>query len=522
MSTENEQQDLEQVEEASAPVKQEAQEASDGYSDSTEQSGDVAVHGSVDDQLKVTLTKQVFKPVPEKFKGGKYSPVPLMAFQYAKLEQRWKSWRPIQEDDANEETVKWFETYYPAQQGVMEKDLYSKMFADQAGWQQRPTHGDAALVPRIHDGSLSKITGDVELTGSKFVNALRRVRSNGATIQIPLVHSGFCIYIKPSRLIRRVALDALRQMTRVTLGRETNGLIFSARGALEQRDIFEFAMEHVIGANVEGYDLQKIRQFIKTPDLSIIAYACALAHHPDGYPHSIPCYNNPQQCRHVEEILLDLAACWWANLDKLTPWQREHITRRNNVKWNDIERYQGEGIFAGGTEYKIGDSTTFVTRIPTVDEYFDEAANWVDYIKGNIDKVLNNDTDENLRNIHLSQGLEATRMREYSPWVKKYSVIVSDDTTISAATPEDVALALEEDSPDSKIADGLEQKIKEFIEKITCAAVGYPQFKCPVCQSGMNVTDADFSKMKFESIVPMDPFKSFFRLMGQDDTSTPS
>lgn len=471
---------------------------------------------------KIELTRPIFKVLTEERKKKNNESAPLMAFQSSKLEAQWKKWLPIDDDDNNDQTREWAEVAIPATQGVVEKDLYTKMFDDEyAQWSQRPAVDGSKVMPRIFDGGLGKLQGSNDLSGSKFVNAIRRVRSSGASIQIPLIHSGFWIYIKPSRLIRRVALDAQRQMTRVSLGRDTSGLIFSARGALEQKDIFEFAIEHTIGANIEGFDVDLMRKHIKVPDLAIIAYACALAHHPDGYPHSIPCHHSPQTCRHVEEVLLDLSACYWANLDKLTPFQRRLISRRTDVKWSEIEQYQAEGIFASGEELKINESTTFVTRIPTADEYFEEATNWADYIKENINRVLDTDVPDNMRNMQLAQGLESTRMREYGPWISKYNVSYGD-AVISTSTHDDVIHALEEDSSDTDIADGLEEKIKGYIEKITTAAIGYPQFQCPACQQGLSVTDSEFSKMKFESIVPLDPFKHFFVLMGQNATSSRS
>lgn len=473
-------------------------------------------------ELPVKLVRQAFKPLTEAVKKRDLTPVPIMAFQYSKLEQQWKSWRPIESDDDNAQTLRWAEASIPAQNGALSKDLYTHMFeSEQSNWSQRPSIGGATVAPRIHDGGVSKLSGHVELSGSKFVNALRRVRSSGATIQIPLIHSGFWIYIKPSRLIRRVALDAQRLLSRVSLGRDTSGLIFSARGALEQKDIFEFAIEHVVGANIEGYDIDRLRQCIKVPDLAIIAYACALAHHPDGFPHSIPCHHNPQNCRHVEEVLLDLSACYWSNLDKLNDFQRQLISRRTDVKWSEIEKYQSEGLFASGEELRINEDTTFVTKIPTADEYFAEATQWADYIKQNIEKVLGDDVTDQMRMYQLSQGLEATRMREYAPWVKKYNVS-NGDVVISAVTADDVIHGLEEDSPDTRIAESLEKQIKQYIEKITAAAVGYPQFQCPACQMGLSVTDSEFSKMSFESIVALDPFKHFFHLMGQDAISNRS
>ncbi len=468
------------------------------------------------------LKRRAMHPLTPAFK--KRYPMAIGAAGYPAESDRIdpKYWSPIDPDDARA-AMPWWVAVDDAYKSALFGDIYqTELDKAPQSWRQVVTHRGKDLVIAPRDYGVSKLSGNVELTGKKFTAAIRRSKGDSSEIIVPLWHTGIWVSIKPAKDLRWLSFDAERIERRISIGRDTNGLILSTRAVYEQEDILNFTVEHITQANVSGFQPDELLKIIKGPDIPILSWACAVANYVDGYPYSIPCLHDPSKCMEVAEVRLDLKALSWVNPDKLTPAQIEHMYHQEKAyTLDEIKTYQEAGIFALDRRIVVDDAVTLTVQIPDAESYLAGGRIWTESIVDAIDNGLKNASESNSgrnisdrsRMIQLMRGVTRTQLREFSPWIKRVDIKLDDDTTVWSEAEGDIFNFLEENSNDPELVEKIHKVVKEYINEVTMNIIGYPSYRCPACDNGIDVNDADFHKAEVETIVAMDPIKAFFWLM---------
>lgn len=433
-----------------------------------------------------------------------------------------KYWKPIDPND-REKAMEWWTAVDDAVKSALLVDsvFQAELDKDPTLWTQGFEHEGRMIKGRKRDFGVSRITGEAELTGKKFLAAARHANKKSAEFTFPLMHSGFHLSIQPARDVRWLSFDAERAERRISIGRDSTGMILSTRNAYEQQDICDFGIEHAVDGNIENFQQLNLLSIIKATDIPTLAWGTAVANFIDGHPYSFPCLHDPQKCMTTTEGRLDLKNLAWNNKDKLTPFQLDHIANSNKIySLEQIKKYQDDGIFGVERRIPVGDNITLIMQIPSAAEYLNAAHVWLNMLVEVMDDGLKKATTpgnvptDRSRYIHLMRGVNQTQLREFSPWIKKVSIKMDNDgTVITSATDEDVANFLEENSGDNDIITKVQDAVKSYINEVTVTIIGYPSHKCSVCGKGVDLTDDQFFNGTAEEIVAMDPIKTFFWLM---------
>ena len=473
-------------------------------------------------KIPFQLKHRVLFPLTDKDRS-KY-PFPIGASPYPpgsdKIDSKY--WKPIDPADMPKAMKWWTAVDDAVKTALLDKSVYQNELSDNpTQWAQFMEHEGRVIKGRKRDFGVSKLEGEHELSGKKFMAAARHANKKSGEFAFPLLHSGFMLAIAPAKDVRWLSFDAERAERRISIGRDSSGMVLSTRNAYEQQDILEFGIEHVVDCNVENFQQINLLSIIKATDIPIVAWGTAAANFIDGHPYAFPCLHDPAKCMDVTEGRLDLKNLSWMNKDKLNKYQLDQLANSNKVlSLAAIEKYQSEGIFGVERRIPVGDNIILIMQIPSAADYLNAAHIWLSMLMDTMDAGLKKaTTDGNVpsdrsRYTHLMRGVNATQLREFSPWIKKVIITLDDDgTTVTSGNDEDVANFLEENSDDDALITKVQLAVRDYINEVTMNIIGYPSHKCSKCSTGLDLTDESFFTGTAEEIVAMDPIKTFFWLM---------
>ncbi len=382
------------------------------------------------------------------------------------------------------------------------------------------------IAPR--DGEVKRMQGKTKLTGKSFITVVRRRRgSDGTELMFPLPHTGIWVAVKPAKDLRWLAFDTERAERRISVGRDTNGLMLSARSGYEQQDVLDFCIEHITDINVAGYSPENILQYIDGLDIPILVWGFCAAQYVKGYPVRIPCMVDPSKCSHVSEVWAMISNMGWLDRDKFTPEQLEFISDyRAQRTPEELKKYRESRRETINEVVTLSDGTRVTLTVPTAAHSLFAARRWVEDVTLAIDGSLSksgrgNNVAEQRRYTYLMRGMEETQLREYIPWITKVEAPVGDGADLGEETTgwsdelPDIELWCEEVSSDEVITKELYEAVKKFMSDRTAAIIGYPAVKCPKCQGGYDVGDEKYMTEDVETIIPLDPIKCFLVLMAR-------
>lgn len=429
-------------------------------------------------------------------------------------------WKPVDPDDYPH-LGDWAQAVDEAFFVASAEDYPQKEVSKDLGkWKQSFTHGTMNIGIMNRSGDLGKIKGNTKTTGRAFLTAVRtRQTSNGMECMFPLHGTGIWVGLKPAKDLRWLAFDTERTERRVSLGRQTNGLVFSARSGYEQQDVLDFILEHMTYCNVKGYDAETLLEKISVFDVSTLIWGFAVTNYIDGFPVKIPCLSNPSKCQHVTDAIMRIRNMSWVNSDKLNSEQIKFLADyKTDRTEDDLKKYQSSGIFETERTVKVDDWTTVTLRIPSAAHNLFCSRRWIEEVTEAIDGALSKsgrgeNVADNKRLTHLLRGLEESQLREYVSWIKEIKVDISDEDSATSDSIDDIEAWCEEKSSDTDVTTKLYDAIKEYMGDMTVSVIGYPAFKCPSCEGGVDIGDSEFVNADVDSIVTLDPLKYFLALM---------
>jgi hypothetical protein len=350
--------------------------------------------------------------------------------------------------------------------------------------------------------------GGAVLTGERAVLRVAAATGLGSLVQVPLWHTGIWLSFKTPpesailELERRIAND------KTTLGRLTNGMIFSNTSVYQTSYLLNFAFQYVFDTNAQELNVDYLKSIIKVTDIPSILWGLALAIYPGGYPYVQACANTEGSCQHLIKELLDLGKLVFTDNRSLTEWQRKRMTqRKQRMTPEDIKRYEQEHTRGGVKLVELTPTVSMNLRTPVLQDYENSGFSWIDSIVQMMENAFQVPLKGQERDEYITNQGRLTTMRQYGHWVGE---VLVPDTEISddRDTIESLAALF---SGDEEIRNRFIEEIGKFIDNATVSLIALPKHNCPACQW----PQAPESEKRHPHLIPLDVARVFFSLLYQ-------
>ena len=390
-------------------------------------------------------------------------------------------------------------------------------------WTNRPTFEDKPITAaRLKQGNSTGI-----VSGEAAVMKVKARLGLGSIMPIPLWHTGGWITLKaPSNaaifeLNRRIAQE------KITLGRMTNGMVFSNTGIYIQSYLINFVLAHVYDTTLGTKDPEELKKIILSTDLPSLVWGMVCTMYPDGYELREPCVAQITKCNHISSGKVNIARLRVVDTSKLTEAQLKHMSRRNGThSETEIETYQ-EAFTYRNQRFEIegADGMGLELSVPTLADYEQVGFNWVDSVVNMVDAAFRVPLKGDARNTYITEQGRLAALRQFSHWIKTIDLDADSEDTDMVVDRETIDSICSEFSADETIRTSVLNGIGKFIEESTIAVIGYPNTECPSCglRYGDHVeeakekggTDTIVRGEHIPEFIPLDLTTTFFTLCEQ-------
>lgn len=400
----------------------------------------------------------------------------------------------------------WLSAYLKGIEHLLKGDsLSASVEREGSVWRQKVDvdgEGLGAGRPRFGKGSGNVISGERALMKASSALGL------GATVQIPLWHTGIWVSIKAPSEKSLLELERRIASEKVSLGRYTSGMIFSNTSVYTVSYVVNFVLNHVYDASVKNITQDSLKELIKVTDIPTLVWGMACAIYPNGYQYARPCTSNPSECQNVVRGMLNIAKLFWTDNDALSEVQRRHMQRRADKFTDDeLKRYAEEHTRGGKRLVTLRDGLKARLKVPTVAQYEASGFAWVDGIVKLLEGSLGVSLRGKERDDYIIDQGRLTALRQYSHWVE--SVEVEDDIIEDVETTEEL---LEMLSSDEEITEKFFEEVGRYIDDAAISLIAMPKYDCPACGGEQH---GDVHDDRHPHLLPLDAVRVFFTLLDQ-------
>lgn len=398
-----------------------------------------------------------------------------------------------------------------ARQVQYTEDLHEDaIYREDAHWVQSIEHEGKTLGPGIPVQRLA----NGKYSHEELMSYVTRKTGTGATVDFPMWHSGLWLRFKSPSIIDLTALNQEIANIKVNIGSETRGLAFSNVSHFVKSQIVDFALQHVVQANINYTTPTDLKDQLDTRDFPALVLGLAATLYPNGYPYGYPCIADPGNCDHITRELVNVKEFLWVDNTSLSKWQRQHMSMRINERSpktiEDLETYRANHTRGGERLLKIGEFG-FILKCPTLYEHEEMGANWLNGIIEMSQGAFNEPPEGRNRSVFIQQLANSTSAREYAHWVKAM-VELDDDSPegyrVLSEDKEFTAQALANIYSGDELIDEFVEGVERYINDSLITLTAIPTFNCPSCNGPI----AEEFKERFENLVPVDAMNEFFTL----------
>lgn len=390
------------------------------------------------------------------------------------------------------------------------KEPYRKTLEELEDFQQEI--GTDTIPIKIKRANFDNVKGQ-ELSGTHAMHVMFDKLGIGNTVRVPLWHSGAHLYIRPSTDLEDVELNRSIAREKISLARQTKGLVLSNIIAYTSDRLLASIRERIEETSINFGTVDPYDHLLFTDIPKIIIGALA-ASHPDGIAYSRSCINNVGKCSHVEKGRLNFDLICHVSKAALDPKQITYMrsTRSNARPIDHLKTYQENGSRTREKNYTVvnshGKEVVFTLKVCTINEYLDSGSRWFSEVSDTKLMTLTEGQEDAELNAYSSENSKATIMRQYSHIVKMISI---DDNEVSDIT--DIEKMLNVMGADKKLRNGFIDACADFISDATLEVIGVEAFNCPACNAEQK---EEIPVAEFENIVPIDPVECFFLILGAE------
>lgn len=378
-------------------------------------------------------------------------------------------------------------------------------------------YGDKQLNTRLINTNKDKGSNVSEAT--KILSIVRAL-SLGAPVQVPLWHSGFWITLRPPIQSEIIQLQLAIADSQVTLGRDTNTLIFSNYSAIFNRLLTNFIVNHIADTtlNITKGNITEITKYINIQDFNIMVMGILDCLYPDGINVIRTCKNvlvvddnGKPKCNFSARALLDPKKLIWVDRNALGEKLLTHMSKKspNSMSIESVKEYQKSISNMLDKSYDVKTENDNIISIkfglPTLANYLDASDKWVSDIITKAEKLFTEDDTVERKDDKISNLASSVMLSSYNIFVK--SISIGEDEVTKQSSVSELLSTL---TMDGDVYDGFINNIKDFISNTAIAIVATPNYECPKCK-------ADQTQGKtgpFKEFIPLNVGEYFFHQCG--------
>ena len=395
--------------------------------------------------------------------------------------------------------------------------LVNALRNEEAKWEQEPKYADKVLSIRELAMGSNKPGG--KITGAAAAARFYTELGLGGLIQIPLWHSGFHITLKAIKETELADLMLRIANNHITLGRNTNTLIFSNYSVVLIRLVMEFVTRHIQSCTLDIPNINDITKFIKIQDIQPLVNGLIQSIYLKGFNDVRTCINSLKidqatgkpECNFKMTSLIDPKKLLWLDRRALTDKHMEHMLKRspNSMTENEVLEYQSTLRINKSKDVKVntdnGKVLTFTLNTPYLNEHITSGERWIKDVISLTEKLFTEDLDIEEKNIRVRKTSKMTLLNVYKHYIKAISL--EDGTTVDEES--DISDLLEIITVDKTAFKEILDAVKSYIENNIIALVAIPNFKCPECQA-LQVEESN--NKTFKDLIPINVLELFFDL----------
>lgn len=372
------------------------------------------------------------------------------------------------------------------------------------------------------------------LTGDRAVQLLQGALGLGATLRVPLWHSGIYITIKAPSDADLFELHRLIGTEKATLGRQVHGFLYSNASVLTNMHLVDFILRHVYTASVSFENPLDLKQLIDLDDLQTMIWGALCTIYPSGYPYRRPCVKGPQICDHVVTENLAISKLLFVNHRRLTEGRRKHMKRRaHKATMDDIVKYKSDESHKVANEVVVSDSVRVYLRNPTLAEYEESGNGWIRSLQESTDAAFAGRLSSDQTNEYIVQAAKTEAINNYAHYIEKIVLrTVRNDVEVEQTITERETLSrtLAAMSADQQVYSTIVEGIGKYIDNRALAITALPRYSCPKCDhdqgivpertlaDGRVVPEQRLSTKENPYLIPLDMGSLFFFITGRQIT----
>lgn len=413
---------------------------------------------------------------------------------------------PNVEYTSSEQGMRWLEAIQGAADHFEPGQIFSSTAQREGSlYRQYVKNGEERLGAGKPRQSSSE--GPSVLSGERALQRLTSAMGLGTVVRIPLWHSGIWISIKAASDGDLLELERAIAFDKITLGRQTYGMVFSNSTVYIASRVMNFILDRVHSSSLHSDSRKALKRAIRVQDLPLIIWGMMCANHPNGFPFSQPCTADVENCQHVTEETLNLSKLCWTDNNALTSQQLTHMADRDKTyRQEDLERYTSDHTYGHPKVVSVTDRIKVRLKSPTLEEFETSGFKWVDGIVEMVRGAMGGDQSQEELNRAITNQAMASTLLQYAHWVDE--VIIDDtDTIVDRKT---IDSTLNWMSADKEAADTLFTQIAEYIDDSTISLIAIPHYDCPACSKEMSN-----NHHRYTNLIPLGAMQLFFTLLGQ-------
>lgn len=364
-------------------------------------------------------------------------------------------------------------------------------------------------VARREDGKLMTIArppkysdSDTIVAGAQAIARMNSILSIGGTYRIPLWHSGFWITLRAPSDAKLLELDRMMAEEKISLGRQTSGLLYSNESVFQLARLVNFALDHLESTTLKDSSRANILDQMDAHDAQSLAWGLACTIWPNGFQYARAVLGKTESEHKVIKGLVNVSKLQWIDTANLNDKQIRHMSRvKESCMTNeDIAAYK-EQFRHRERQIVIDEHVRLNLHVPSIAEHINRGQSWVNSIVVNNDRVFGMDQDEAVRNSYLNQQANATILRQYGHWVKSIELGSGVTKEGDRDTVDDL---LDRLSQDDRYRNKVMNDVIQYCEDTTFCFIGVPT---------ANDMEEDGKPANRKHVLGVDIFAYFFTLL---------
>ena len=372
----------------------------------------------------------------------------------------------------------------------------------------------------IRPATITKQEGDESVSGLKAINMFRSLVSVGEVIQLPLWHSGFWVLIKPPTQAEIANLQTSLTANEITLGRETNTLVYSNYSVVTNRILTDFIIDHIAQTSIKGWQDLDLREYISTQDFYPLVTGMLSTMTPEGVNIIRYCSNatvnddtGKPKCDFFVSGTVDPKKLVWVNKKALTTKMLSHMMTRkfNETMTPDMVKDYQMNILSlreKTVDIKLDNGKSFEVTfsVPSLRDYLINGEAWVEEIIQMAESMFSDTDSKDQKNAKVNNLSNSSVLGIYNTFVKGFK-LPTGETITDTSTFKDILSDLSLD--DTAFSEFI-NKLSDYISDSPIAIVATPTYTCPKC----NKEQKEGATGVFKEFIPLDVVSHFFVLCG--------